>query len=216
MAQLLEFQSLKHGRSHAKSRREKAKWCSPPSGRLKLNIDGAYKEDGSGGVGMIIRDAVGDVKCAWSKKLGFLSSPLHAEADACRLGLRMATQHGWQNLEVESDCAILVPALNNQGSDMVEVSRILEDCRDFIRRFDYVTVQHVFREANSVAHRLAHFATCDRVVEVTLAEVPDFIQDVLYENNCNALNMTRGRRYMSPSMAQNSININNGQGAEPS
>ncbi|XP_004304936.1 PREDICTED: uncharacterized protein LOC101300749 [Fragaria vesca subsp. vesca] len=32
----------------------------------------------------------------------------------------MAIQHGWQNLEVESDCAILVAALNNQGSDMVE------------------------------------------------------------------------------------------------
>ncbi|KAL6205203.1 hypothetical protein ACLB2K_022465 [Fragaria x ananassa] len=81
MAQLLEFQSLKHGRSHAKSRREKAKWCFPPSGRLKLNIDGAYKEDGSG------------------------------ETEAYCLGLRMAIQHGWQNLEAESDCAILVAAL---------------------------------------------------------------------------------------------------------
>ena len=36
------------------------KWRAPSPGWVKLNVDGAYKEeDGNGGAGMVIRDAEG-------------------------------------------------------------------------------------------------------------------------------------------------------------
>ncbi|KAL6192038.1 hypothetical protein ACLB2K_038425 [Fragaria x ananassa] len=85
-----------------------------------MNVDGSYRDDGSGGAGLIVRNEHGSVVGAWSKKLENMSSPLHAEAETARLGLLTALQQGWTNFEVECDCAVLVAALNRQSDDMVE------------------------------------------------------------------------------------------------
>ncbi|KAL6128688.1 hypothetical protein ACLB2K_072043 [Fragaria x ananassa] len=82
------------------------KWECPPSGRLKLNLDGAFKSDVVGGAGVVFRDDKREVKGCWSKKLLYLQSPLQAEALACRMGLAMAVQLGWKELLVESDSCL--------------------------------------------------------------------------------------------------------------
>ena len=52
--------------------------------------------------------------------------------------------------------------------------------------FDFIEFRHVYREANSVAYRLAHFASLGRVVDFCVDEIPAFINDVLYEDISNA------------------------------
>ncbi|XP_062020817.1 uncharacterized protein LOC133737227 [Rosa rugosa] len=121
-----------------------------------------------------------------------LSSALHSEVEACRAGLLLALHQGWKEVEIESDCSILVAAMNSQAEDNSEVSRILDDCRDYMQAFDYIRIRHVYREANSVANRLAHFASLDHVVDLSLVEAPDFLQNVLYEDICNATMHARG------------------------
>ncbi|KAL6222860.1 hypothetical protein ACLB2K_006250 [Fragaria x ananassa] len=91
-------------------------------GRLKLNLDGAYREDESGGAGMLVRDEKGIVKGAWSMHLTNLNSPLQAEAMACREGLKRAVEQCWLDTDVESDCEVLVAALNGENGDYLEVS----------------------------------------------------------------------------------------------
>ncbi|KAL6222493.1 hypothetical protein ACLB2K_005885 [Fragaria x ananassa] len=206
---LEEYQNHHPSSTHKKFRRERVKWVSPPSGRLKMNVDGAYRNDGCGGAGLIVRNEHGSVIGAWSKKLENMNSPLHAETETTRLGLLTALQQGWKNLEVECDCAVLVAALNRQSDVMVEVSRITEDCKVLMNSFENISIRHIYREANGAAHRLAHFASLDRIVELHLGESPVFLQDILYEDKCNALSVTRDRGFMSPSMAQIPINNNN-------
>ena len=53
----LEDYKKYHVKGSKKKRKRKVKWVSPPSGRLKLNVDGSFsKENWVGGVGAIIRD----------------------------------------------------------------------------------------------------------------------------------------------------------------
>ncbi|XP_062028933.1 uncharacterized protein LOC133744926 [Rosa rugosa] len=179
--------------SHKSPRGATAKWVFPPRGRLKINVDGAYKSNaGSGGIGVVVRDDMGIFRGAWSRKIPYMCSAFHGEAEACRAGLLMAIHQGWKQVELETDCAILVTALNQQMEDNSEVSRILDDCKNYLHDFDWIRVRHVYREANSVANRLAHFASLDHVVDLCLDEAPAFIQDVLYEDNCNATMLARG------------------------
>ncbi|MQM23776.1 hypothetical protein Taro_056845, partial [Colocasia esculenta] len=72
-----------------------AKWFTPPKGRLKLNVDGAFKmttnEAGGGG---ILRDHKGNMSCAFAKPYYHLKSSLATEAFAVRDGLLMCCNKG--------------------------------------------------------------------------------------------------------------------------
>ncbi|KAL6131081.1 hypothetical protein ACLB2K_069459 [Fragaria x ananassa] len=95
-----------------------------------MNLDGAYRAEGTSGASVVIRDA--EVKAAWSRRLTYLTSPLHAEIVACRLRLVEALRLGWKEILVESDCSVLVAALHQQTHAPTEVSRIIDDCRAFM------------------------------------------------------------------------------------
>ncbi|KAL6130217.1 hypothetical protein ACLB2K_068598 [Fragaria x ananassa] len=142
--------------------RQEARWIFPPRGRLKINLDGAYREDGSGGVGTLMRDEKGFVKGAWSVDLTHLNSPIQAEAMACKEWLRRAVEQGWVDIDVESDCEVLVAALNGENSDRLKVSQIIDDCRDYLVLLNNSVVRHIYRKANNGAHRLAHFASFNK------------------------------------------------------
>ncbi|XP_024156142.1 uncharacterized protein LOC112164137 [Rosa chinensis] len=191
---LSEYQRCHPEKStHKSPRGAAAKWMFPPRGRLKINVDGAYKSnEGCGGIGVVVRDEMGIFRGARSRKIPYMYSAFHGEAEACRAGLLMALHHSWKQVELEIDCAILATALNQQMEDNSEVSRILDDCKNYLHGFDWIRVRHIYREANSVANRLAHFASLDHVVDLCLDEAPVFIQDVLYEDNCNATMLARG------------------------
>ncbi|XP_061993859.1 uncharacterized protein LOC133711783 [Rosa rugosa] len=191
---LLEYQRL-HPIKEARQprRREKTKWVFPPRGRLKLNIDGSFQRDGDrGGIGVVVRDSSGKVHATWSRLLPNAGSAFQCEVEACRAALLLAIHQGWREIEVESDSSVLVNAMNFQGEDNSEVSRIIDDCKDYVHAFDAIVIRHIFREANSVADRLAHFASLGQVTDLYLGEAPDYLQDVLYEDFCKASTNARG------------------------
>lgn len=64
-----------------------AKWCVPPSGCLKLNIDDSWNCDKSlGGFGLIVGTS-GDFVAAKCGKFFYVFSPLQLEAMVVRIGL---------------------------------------------------------------------------------------------------------------------------------
>lgn len=133
---------------------------------------------------------------AMSRYFPHVCSALHMEAEACRAGLIIAIHQGWSNVELECDCASLVAVLSSDKEDYSEVGRIIEDCRRYIMAFNSIQIRHIYREANSVAHRLAHFASFSFLDDLWLEETPAIIRDVLYEDLCNC---ARGFGHTSPS-----------------
>ncbi|KAL6227535.1 hypothetical protein ACLB2K_001492 [Fragaria x ananassa] len=212
---LLEYKHC-HQRSVGTRKKNKSKWTCPPSGRLRVNIDGSFAhEEGRGGVGVVIRDHKGACVASLARPFPNAVSAIHMEVEALRAGLLVCVQQGWRDVEVESDCMNLVQVMQTDGEDFSMVGRIIEDCQRYVSAFNFFQLQHVCREANSVANRLVHFARCNNYDDFSLDETPAIIQDVLYEDLCNSSLVHRGSGYMSPSM-KNFISINEtGRGAEP-
>lgn len=178
-------------------------WVQPPSGRLKINVDGSFlSELEQGSIGVVARDNLGNCIAALSRSLNHVSSALHAEAEACRAGLLLAIHQGWDDLIMETDCTLLVDALAGVGDDFSQIGRIVGDCREYLCSFNSFVIRHVYREANRVAHRLAHVASLSNVDKCWLGETPSIIEDVLFEDLCN---LTRGSGFMSPSMYLSSV-----------
>ncbi|GAA0174958.1 hypothetical protein LIER_41825 [Lithospermum erythrorhizon] len=106
------------------------KWFKPPSGKLKVNTDGAFK-DGLAGLGGIIRNEDGHCIAA----IGMSTegdSPLHAELFAAAHILKWCKSNGYNNLIVETDSALMMKmVVNKQGhwtlfSLMMQVSYLLQ------------------------------------------------------------------------------------------
>ena len=78
---------------------------SPPEGSLyKVNVDGAvFSAQKESGIGVIIRDEVGLVVAAMSKKVKAPLSPLEIEAKAFEVGLQFAKDVGLQEFILERD-----------------------------------------------------------------------------------------------------------------
>lgn len=94
-------------------------WTNPPSGRLKINFDGAFCSDkGKGGLGVVVRNEDGKCIAALQGSLPFVSSALHAKAEACRDGLLWAIQQGWDDVILEMDCSVLMTALDTPDLDL--------------------------------------------------------------------------------------------------
>jgi ribonuclease HI len=164
---------------------------------LKINVDGAFHPDShTGGIGVIVRDGEGFCVAAFHRSITHGMSATHVEAEACRAGLLIAIQQGWDDVILETDCATMAAALAKPDDDLSEIGRIIGDCKDYMLAFTSLSIRHVYREANRVAHRLAHVASFSSVDELWIDDTPSIIEDVIYED----VSRTRGIGFMSPSM----------------
>ena len=102
-----------HSKAEGRPQRTRVRWEYPPSGRLKINIDGFYcVDDGVGGIGVIIRNDVGVGIAALSKQFRFALSVLLMEVEACRAGLELGLRQNCLHVDLESDSILLIAALN--------------------------------------------------------------------------------------------------------
>ncbi|XP_062028713.1 uncharacterized protein LOC133744661 [Rosa rugosa] len=132
--QMLEDFQKYHPKAVRKQRRPLTKWQNPPSGRLKINVDGAFRaEEGSGGIGVVVRNDAGMGIAALARTFLHAHSVLNMEAEACRAGLLLGIHQGWTDIDVESDSAILISALNSREKNFSEM-RHLQSFRMFSMR----------------------------------------------------------------------------------
>ncbi|MQL92016.1 hypothetical protein Taro_024639 [Colocasia esculenta] len=130
------------------------RWICPPLGRLKLNIDGAFKPAGSAGGGGILRDRNGDMSFAFSQAYHSLNSNLQSEALALRDGLKICCSKGIQEVLVETDSLNLVHIISGQQTCPWDLLCILQDVAITAQQIK-AEIKHVPREANQEANCLA-------------------------------------------------------------
>ena len=70
--------------------------------------------------------------------------------------------------------------------------------------FHFIHCRHIFHEASSVAHRLAHFASFSYFDDFWLDETPSITENVFYED---LYSCTRGLRSTSPSNNNDGLTI---------
>lgn len=156
---LEEFQLANEGPTATTVRSHDVKWVLPHEGRYKVNVDGAvFSKRKQAGVGVVIRDATGQVVAALSRKLDSPLGPLETEAKVMEVGVGFAMEVGVRDVTFEGDSQVICNAIHGLTEATPTVQNVVLGIlmrAPVFRTFDF---SHAKREGNTLAHILAHYA----------------------------------------------------------
>ena len=138
-----------------------SQWHPPDAGWYKVNVDAAvFKEAGSCGVGVVIRNEEGCLMGAMSKKLPFPLGPLEADARAMEEGIILARDLGFNEVIIEGDAKTIMDALANSDPQLIpsSIQKVIEGPNFRLQAFKSWQIRHVHRSCNIAAHMLARHA----------------------------------------------------------
>ncbi|XP_030930858.1 uncharacterized protein LOC115956689 [Quercus lobata] len=122
---LEEFQVANH-KVQITSAESECGWSLPHAPGFKVNMDAAIFENlRSVGIGVVIRDHLGSVRAAMSKKLRAMLGPLEIEAKAMEEGLRFAWDRGFRAATFEGDSLLVHQALTGSAIPPASISNII-------------------------------------------------------------------------------------------
>lgn len=119
-----------------------------------MNTDAAIFQDGTIGVGCVMRDSKGMFLGAKCCRLNGSWSPREAEALSMNEALSWVTLRGGQYCIFETDSQVLVAACKGGQGETI-FGTIVGDCIELMKHIKPVLVKFVYRSANCVAHALA-------------------------------------------------------------
>jgi ribonuclease HI len=119
---------------------------------------GSRGNPGPAGFGVYIQDSTGKVLAELSQYLGAHTNNF-AEYSALLAALEFAITHGHKSLRVISDSELMVKQMKGQYRvNSPELRPLYEEARRRIPQLDNFQIQHVLREKNRHADRLANLA----------------------------------------------------------
>ena len=69
------------------------------------------------------------------------------ETEACVASLLIAIQQGWSDIDLKCDYSLVTTALASSIEDWSDISRVMEDCRDYMSEFQSINICHIFRKS---------------------------------------------------------------------
>lgn len=144
-------------------------WQPPHSPLFKVNVDAAVTGS-KFGLGMVVRDEVGDVLMSAGSSCQAEGDPLHAEAKAMFFGFKYAFDVGFRSIVMESDCANLVQLAMGKTRVRTRTQVIVDDILALAPNFEYCLFVFAIRSCNRVAHSIAKSS-------LTLEEVVVWMED---------------------------------------
>lgn len=129
------------------------------SDAIFANIDGGARGNpGPAGYGVVIKDASDRVLAELRKFIGHRTNNF-AEYSALLAALDYALAHGHKGLHIFSDSELLVKQIRGEYKvRSPELKPLFEQARSSIRKLETFSIQHVRREHNRDADKLANRA----------------------------------------------------------
>ncbi|XP_043807328.1 uncharacterized protein LOC122721971 [Manihot esculenta] len=130
-------------------------WQPPPLGQYKYNIDISVQVNGLYGLGMVVRNSLGYCCEGQFMVVPGLMDPLLGEVLCFREALSWLKSKNYFLVCVETDCELVVNALNSPHFDSSYFELMINDCKALFHELQYVSFAFVRRSANQVAHTVA-------------------------------------------------------------
>ena len=179
MEYLSEYQECVH-KENGPSPITQAHWSPPLADMFKTNVDGAiFAHQKSAGIGMVIRDSVGRIIGACSKKIQAPLDAMEAEAKAVEFGLHFVRDMMIQEFVLESDSLTVINALKETSPPPFLIAVVVYGSLSDSHDFRQVVFSHVCRQANKPAHLLAKYALGIDDFSVWLEKCPCFLEQAL-------------------------------------
>ncbi|KAL6145210.1 hypothetical protein ACLB2K_055898 [Fragaria x ananassa] len=124
-------------------------WIKPELGWVKCNSDGAFiSGTRRGGCGVVIRNESGDFMAGAAKPCRQWTSSFHVELLALLEGMKLAETLNYPKIIFETDCLLLVHALNQETADISSLGLILAEAKEIMNRHQNFRLIHAQRESN--------------------------------------------------------------------
>jgi len=118
-------------------------WKKPPEGKVMVNVDEAFNENGGcRSVGPIIRDCSGGVLAAAHSFIPHLVDAPMAEAYALKEGLMLAQHIGCNRLIIQSNCMKVVQIMMEGGFSANLAAAVYDDCNTIWSGFQDISIKH--------------------------------------------------------------------------
>ncbi|XP_030963981.1 uncharacterized protein LOC115985156 [Quercus lobata] len=167
-----DFKSLKKSSPTLRASAPKV-WSPPADDGWKINFDGAmFNESGEVGIGVVMRNSVGEVKAVLAEKIKKPPSVEVLELLAARRAALFSEDLGLDKVTFEGDSEQVMKALQWGGWDFTPGGHLIRDFLYIVNSFVSSSVSHVYRQGNSVAHALAQRARLCFPISVWLDSYP--------------------------------------------
>ncbi|XP_050289981.1 uncharacterized protein LOC126728155 [Quercus robur] len=152
---LREFIDIQKHPLHRPVPKEVIKWSPPDESVYKINFNGAvFEEQGSAGLGVVVRDSTGLVISALSQKIRFPGSAVMVEAQATRRVVLFAKEINVFRVVVEGDSLQVIKVVNSSKRSKTPYGHIIDETRLLSSSLSCCNFVHVQREGNKLAHAL--------------------------------------------------------------
>jgi ribonuclease HI len=145
-------------------------------GSCKLNVDVAYHANGTGAVGGVMRNHLGEDIAGMTCPMKNILDASTAEALALLKRINMPDQLGCSSIMVESDSLELIQACNGVIVAWSPYSAILAECFMKASTINGISFHHCPREENKVAHEIARNAYSTKEFLSWDGDPPGFIK----------------------------------------
>ncbi|XP_075665729.1 uncharacterized protein LOC142635464 [Castanea sativa] len=152
---------------------ENVKWQPPEEGMYKTNYDGVvFTDSGEAGIGVIVRDARGEVIAALAEKILYPGSVEELEALAARRAAKFAMELGLSSSVLEGDFEVVCRALRATNWGHSSIGEIVKDTVSIIGSLRTFSFSHTMRQGNCAAHVLAKRVIVSFSLLVWMEHVP--------------------------------------------
>ncbi|KAL2898603.1 Biotinidase [Bienertia sinuspersici] len=142
-------------------------WNPPEVGRWRLNTNVAFSKDRTKmGLGMIVRDSVGEVMMCATSPHTPVSNVVQAEGEAMKFGMQYAYEAGLSNL-----ISLVKGSSSVRGHTQIIVDEIINKAG----LMNYVSFKFAYRSCNKCAHSLTKLALDYDEVLVWMEESPEAV-----------------------------------------
>ncbi|VVA37735.1 PREDICTED: ribonuclease [Prunus dulcis] len=138
-------------------------------------------ETGARGAGAIVSDSQGNLIGALAMCAPSRISVLATELYALKIGISFALDASLMPLEIETDSLLVVSMVNSEEDCLAAEGGLVEAVRCLLASSASSPIRHIPRQANKVAHRIAHFSLRDQSlscwIDVGLLSLMDAVSD---------------------------------------
>ena len=141
-----------------------------------------FKELGSCGIAVVIRNERGLLMGAMSKKLELPLGALEVEAKAFEEGIQLAGDLGLTNIILEGDAKTVTDALAGRCSPPSSIQMIIEGPWRWSQNVQEWQVSHVCRTSNCAAHLMARNAKLVNDSIVWVEDTPPILECQVFKD----------------------------------
>ena len=163
---------------------EAVKWKKPKLGVIKVNCDAAVDERSGCGIGLIARDWDGKFCFLGAKRVQQSGVVEILEAEALCWAMQMSVENEVTHACFESDCLSLVTNVRSGRQEKGVLGILLKRIQAWGSQLECSEVVYSRRQANRVAHALAHLKPSVALFSCLDFAIPETISVLL----CDDLN----------------------------